>query len=76
MDEAVKRNGLQARRLSLIDVSSEDDSLLTSDSLDHQSSGTSRNQNEKDFLILFSKSADFSFFFIGISDYDVPVISS
>jgi hypothetical protein len=76
MDEAVKRNGLQARRLSLIDVSSEDDSLLTSDSLDHQSSGTSRNQNEKGFLILFSKSADFSFFFFGISDYDVPVISS
>ncbi|KAE8099532.1 hypothetical protein FH972_017508 [Carpinus fangiana] len=38
MDEAVKRNGLQARRLSLIDVSSEDDSLLTSDSLDHPSS--------------------------------------
>jgi hypothetical protein len=39
MEEAVKRNGLQVRRLSLIDVSSEDDSLITSDSLDHPSSG-------------------------------------
>jgi hypothetical protein len=64
MEEAVKRNGLQVRRLSLIDVSSEDDSLITSDSLDHPSSGAFWNQKWKWFLNLFSKPAVFSFSFL------------
>ncbi|XP_062165691.1 uncharacterized protein LOC133872246 isoform X2 [Alnus glutinosa] len=45
MEEAVKRNGIQVRRLSLIDVSSEDDSLITSDSLDHPSSENQEHRN-------------------------------